>query len=107
MNSALTQVICGKKRAEGECLTCPIGPRTAWAQEGIYVTFNRDLGNSLSWSPPQRIPLSQEHLAWYPQVVGLDSGRRETDKLAVRYGRLFVRGQSRWEMVFLKRSEGE
>jgi hypothetical protein len=78
-----------------------------FTQEGIYVTFNRDLSNPSGWSPPQRIPLSQEHLAWYPQVVGLDRSRHETDKLAGRVARLFVRGQSRWEIIFLQPGERE
>jgi len=41
-------------------------------------------------------------LAWYPQVVGLDKFREETDKLAGRVARLFIRGKSEWEIVFLK-----
>ena len=42
---------------------------------------------------------------WYPQVIGLDRTRRETDKLASRAVRLFVRGQSRWKILFLKPGE--
>jgi hypothetical protein len=42
---------------------------------------------------------------WYPQVMGVDKARRETDKLAGRAARLFVRGQSRWEIEFLKPGE--
>jgi hypothetical protein len=42
---------------------------------------------------------------WYPQVIGLDSTRHETDKLASRVARLFVRGQSRWEILFLRPGE--
>ena len=42
---------------------------------------------------------------WYPQVIGLDRTRREKEKLAGRVVRLFVRGQSRWEILFLKPGE--
>jgi len=44
---------------------------------------------------------------WYPQVIGLDPSRRETDKLAGRKARLFVRGESRWELRFLRPGEPE
>jgi len=78
-----------------------------WAQEGIYVTFNRDLSNPAGWSPPQKIPLAEDKLAWYPQVIGLDKSKHETDKLAGRVARFFVRGQSRWEILLLKPGEQE
>jgi len=78
-----------------------------WAQEGLYISFNVDMNKPLAWSPPLKIPVGQQELAWYPQVVGLDKSRRETDKLAGRVARLFVRGQSRWEIVFLKPGERE
>lgn len=78
-----------------------------WSQEGLYVSFNVDLNKPRAWSPPLKIPVGQQELAWYPQVVGLDKSRRETDKLAGRVARLFVRGQSRWEIVFLKPGERE
>ncbi|MBI3851985.1 MAG: hypothetical protein HY298_17140 [Verrucomicrobia bacterium] len=78
-----------------------------WTQEGIYVTFNRDLRNPSGWSPPQKIPLAEDKLAWYPQVLGLDRSKHETDKLAGRVARLFARGQSRWEILFLKPGEKE
>ncbi len=73
--------------------------------EGLYVTFNGNLSNASGWSLPRKIPVAEDKLAWYPQVVGLDKSRRETDKLAGRVARFFIRGQSRWEIVFLKRGE--
>src|SRR6266568_6978068 len=76
-----------------------------FTQEGIYASFNRDLNNPSGWSPPQKIPVAQDKLAWYPQVVGLNSSQHETDKLAGRVARLFIRGQSRWELLFLKPGE--
>ena len=60
--------------------------------EGLYVTFNGDLNNASGWSPPRKIPVPEDKLAWYPQVVGLDKSRRETDKLAGRVARFFIRG---------------
>lgn len=78
-----------------------------WTQEGLYVTFNGDLSKPAGWSALRKIPASQGDLAWYPQVVGLDKSRHETDKLAGRVARLFVRGQSRWNIIFLKPGEQE
>ena len=79
----------------------------AWKQEGVYVTFNPDLGNPEGWTSPKKILDRKEIVAiprmeagWYPQVVGLDSAKRETDKLAGRVARLFVHGKSVWEIVF-------
>ena len=76
-----------------------------WTQEGIYVTFNRDLANPTGWSAPEKILDGPGRDRWYPQVIGLDKAKRETDKLAGRVARLFVRGQSRWEILFLKPGE--
>jgi hypothetical protein len=76
-----------------------------WAQEGIYVTFNLDVGDPKGWTPPKKIlgGLRADH--WYPQVIGLSKENHETDKLAGRVARLFVRGESRWEITFLKSGE--
>lgn len=71
-----------------------------WKQEGVYVSFNPDLSNPTGWSPPEKILGDLHPQGWYPQVVGLDPKRRETDKLAGRTARLFVRGESRWEIEF-------
>ena len=76
--------------------------KPGWPQEGIYITFNRDLANPRGWSPPKKI---YDKGAWYPQVIGLDSGKRETDKLAGRVARLFMGGKSQWEIVFLRPGE--
>jgi hypothetical protein len=76
-----------------------------WTQEGIYVSFSRDLANPAGWSPPQKILEGPGRDRWYPQVIGLDRSKRETDKLAGRVARLFVRGQSRWEILFLRPGE--
>ncbi len=78
-----------------------------WQQEGVYVSFNRDLTNPRGWSAPRKILESTGKDRWYPQVLGLDATKRETDKLAGRRARLFVRGTSRWEVLFLRSGERE
>ncbi|MBI2928576.1 MAG: hypothetical protein HYY24_23150 [Verrucomicrobia bacterium] len=78
-----------------------------WQQEGVYVSFNRDLANPHGWSAPNKILASTGKDRWYPQVLGLDAAQRETDKLAGKRARLFVRGMSRWEVFFLRPGETE
>jgi hypothetical protein len=76
-----------------------------WKQEGVYVTFNRDLADPAGWTTPKNILRGLRADEWYPQVIGLSKENRETDKLAGRVARLFVRGESRWEILFLKPGE--
>lgn len=76
--------------------------KPGWPQEGIYVTFNDDLGNPTGWTPPKKI---HDKGNWYPEVIGIDAKKHETDKLAGRVGRFFMAGESRWEIVFLKPGE--
>ncbi len=64
----------------------------AWDQDGVYVTFSRDL---LNWSEPQSLLATE--LA-YPQVVGLDDDGN--DLTAGQEPRLFVGGVSSWLMAF-------
>lgn len=79
-----------------------------WAQEGIYISFNPDIANPNGWSPARKIldraelhvELSLGPIQWYPQVIGLDATKRETDKLAGQRARLFVAGMSRYELEF-------
>ena len=73
-----------------------------WAQEGIYISFNPELSNPDGWAKPEKILDAKdlEKSKWYPQVVGTDSGKRQTDKLAGKTARLFVAGVSKWEIVF-------
>jgi hypothetical protein len=73
-----------------------------WRQEGIYVSFGRDLADPGCWSAPVKILGNLAKDGWYPQVVGLNSRQRETDKLAGEKARLFVRGHSRWELTFVR-----
>jgi hypothetical protein len=78
-----------------------------WTQEGIYVSFNPVLGDPAGWTKPVKIldATVLEKSKWYPQVVGIDAARQETDKLAGRVARLFVAGVSKWEIVFLDPTE--
>jgi hypothetical protein len=78
-----------------------------WTQEGIYVSFNPALGDPTGWTPPAKIldAAELEKSKWYPQVVGLDASKRETDKLASKTARLFVAGLSKWEITFLRPQE--
>ncbi len=80
-----------------------------WTQEGVYVTFNRDLNNPEGWSKPQKLIDGSrlESSKWYPQVIGTSAANRETDKLTGRAARLFVAGRSKWEIIFLKPGESE
>jgi len=78
-----------------------------WAQEGIYISFNAELSEPHGWSKPVKILDADklEKSRWYPQVVGTDAEKKETDKLASKTARLFVAGISKWEIVFLKPGE--
>lgn len=73
-----------------------------WKQEGIYISYNSDITDPQSWSPLQKI---LETGVWYPQIIGLDSQKRETDKLCGRAARFFLRGDSDREILFLRPGE--
>jgi hypothetical protein len=83
-----------------------------WRQEGIYISFNRDLADPAGWTSPRKI-LGREangvdpgrRIDWYPQVIGLNTEQHETDKQAGRLARLFIHGRSGWEIVFLAPGE--
>ena len=72
-----------------------------WPQEGIYIALNPDLANPYGWSVPSKILDGRQigfSPGWYPQVFGTGPG--ETDTLVGEVGRLFVKGVSKWEIVF-------
>jgi hypothetical protein len=78
-----------------------------WFQEGVYVSFADDLSKPEGWTKPVKIYSGG---GWYPLAVGIDTGRLETDKLAGRVARFFLRGadnigESRFEVLFLKPGE--
>lgn len=72
--------------------------RPMWPQEGVYISFNPDLGDPRGWTSPERI--LEKPGAYYPQVLGTTPG--ETDSVAGETARLYLRGVSRWEIVFLR-----
>lgn len=81
-----------------------------WSQEGVYISYNRDIASPKGWSEPVRIYDGRDHGEgarhwWYPQVIGINREQRETDKLASRVARFFVRGRSQWQIVFLRPGE--
>lgn len=72
-----------------------------WPSEGIYVTSTADLSDPSSWSTPKRILSAAEigyKPGWYPQVLGTSFG--DTDSVAGRVSRLYIKGVSDWELIF-------
>jgi hypothetical protein len=72
-----------------------------WPQEGIYVSFNKDIANPAGWTKPEKILDDSEigyKPGWYPQVIG--SKLEETDTVAGKTARLYIHGVSRWEITF-------
>ena len=78
---------------------------TAWATEGQYVLFADRLDDPTAWTKPVKFtdPKTSGMRGWYVQVVG--TGKGETDKLASRTARLFIDGESKWEIRFKKAGE--
>jgi len=68
-----------------------------WKQDGIYLSLSEDISDPLSWTPPMRI---LEEQGWYPQVVGGDTTRQETDRDAGAVSRLFIHGESKYLIRF-------
>lgn len=75
--------------------------KTNWPQEGIYLTFNADLSKPWDWSAPAKI-LDDADIGfapgYYPQIFGTEEG--ESDTLAGKTARLFVKGVSKWQITF-------
>jgi len=75
-----------------------------WDTEGQYILFSGDLADPRSWSRPERlIDPKLVGKGWYVQVVG--TGKGETDTLASGKARLFIDGESKWEITFEKPGE--
>ncbi len=75
-----------------------------WRQEGVYATFNADLAQPDRWTTPSRVVAGG---SWYPQVMGTDRERRETDKLAGRTARFYAGGRSEHEIEFRRAGEDD
>ena len=67
-----------------------------WPQEGVYVSFNSALNDPQGWTAPVKI---MDGGSWYPQVIG-QVGDNGTDKLADHVARLYVYGESDWDIIF-------
>lgn len=76
-----------------------------WETEGQYVLFADRLDDPNAWTRPVKFtdPKTSGTRGWYVQVVG--TGKGETDKLASRTARLFLDGESKWEIRFKKTDE--
>jgi hypothetical protein len=68
-----------------------------WKQGGIYLSLTTDLSQPGSWTVPHKI---LDEKGWYPQVIGLDISRWETDRQAGAQARLFIHGESRYQVRF-------
>lgn len=68
-----------------------------WKQEGTYMAFADDLSNAESFSEPERII---EGRNWYPQIIGMDFSKQETDRRAGKSLQLFTGGISTNKIVF-------
>lgn len=74
-----------------------------WKQEGIYISFSDNLSDLNSYTKPEKIITNNSDkspYAWYPQVIGLDFDKKETDSRAGKRVRLFIRGISVFELEF-------
>ena len=79
-----------------------------WPQEGIYITFNADLAHPEDFTTPMKLIDDAEigfSPGYYPQIFG--AGEGETDSLAGREARLFIKGVSNWALTFLSPEESE
>ena len=80
--------------------------KSGWPQEGIYLSDNDDLSDPQGWRRPVKI-LDAKAIGfapgYYPQVVGTEEG--ETDSLVGEKARLYVKGVSKWEIVFIREEE--
>ncbi|WP_165069051.1 glycoside hydrolase family protein [Paludisphaera rhizosphaerae] len=68
-----------------------------WDQTGVYIAFNGRLDDPQAWTKPTKLMDATE---WYPQVVGYDAQGRESDRVAGRVARLFLKGKSNWTLEF-------
>jgi hypothetical protein len=91
---------------------------TRLSQDGIFISFNRNISNPSGWTQPRKVldrPEIQKTMSgaqvsrtklengWYPVVIGTEKG--ETDKVVGRTGRFFMSGLSRKQVTFLKPGE--
>lgn len=66
-------------------------------QEGIYICFAKDISDPNSWTIPQKLTNSNfkgYFENWYPEFIGMDHSKKDTDQLAGKKVRLFINGIS-------------
>jgi hypothetical protein len=68
-----------------------------WKQEGIYAFTLDDLSKPETWTEPVRI---LDEAGWYPQVIGNNYAKKETDREAGEVSRLFIHGHSKYYVRF-------
>lgn len=85
-NTEINQYVMLLNRASG----------TGWVQEGIYVSFSREVEDPKSWSAPQQVFAGG---SWYPQVIG--TGPKDSDKRAGAGARVFIKGVSDHQLSFV------
>ena len=96
-NTHLNSFVMLLNRTQGE---------PGWSQEGMYVTFAKDLSRPDTWKIPRQFLAGSEldgGGAYYPQVMGLEAGGSET--LAGKTARFYVSGASKWEIDFISGNE--
>lgn len=91
---------------------------TKLTQDGIYISFNPQVGNPVGWTTPRlvlnrteiqevmartRVSPTKLENGWYPEVIGTQKG--ETDKVAGRTARFFMAGVSKQTITFVKPGE--
>lgn len=86
-NTAINQYVILMNRA--------VDPR--WKQEGVYISLTPDISDPHSWTPPLKI---LDESGWYPQVVGLDREKLETEREAGQRSRIFLHGESKYFISF-------
>lgn len=72
-------------------------PTDVWPTEGIYMSVTDDLTQPQSWSEPVKIAQGGH---WYPQFVGIDHNKQETDTLVGEWARFFLEGESQYLVRF-------
>jgi len=80
--------------------------KTGWPQEGIYISITPDLSDPGLWSTPTRIMDARNigfSPGFYPQILGTGAG--ETDSVAGKFARLYIKGISEWEIEFFRADE--
>jgi hypothetical protein len=75
-----------------------------WKQDGIYLFSTPDISDPNSYTKPVKI---LAEAGWYPQVIGSDTTKRETDRAAGASARLFIHGESKYQLRFSRVDELE